>query len=114
MATRSVIGIRENDGQITQIYCHWDGYPSNHWPLLTQHYAIEHKVRQLMSYGDRSALDAKPESGLFQNGSKARTDADWIDYGQEYEYLFENGTWYYRPVPLRGEKPPFTTYQADE
>jgi len=29
MATRSNIGIVNEDGSVTGIYCHWDGYPEN-------------------------------------------------------------------------------------
>lgn len=29
MATRSRIGIENQDGTVTSVYCHWDGYPEN-------------------------------------------------------------------------------------
>ena len=56
MATRSMIGIEENDGKITAIYCHWDGYPSNNGMCLHSHYGDEKKIRELMSFGDLSCL----------------------------------------------------------
>ena len=56
MATRSNIGIKNSDGSIEMIYCHWDGYPDNQLPILTEHYNTEDKVRELLALGDISVL----------------------------------------------------------
>ena len=38
MATRSNIGIVNEDDSITAIYCHWDGYPEHNGKILLNHY----------------------------------------------------------------------------
>lgn len=56
MGTRSRIGILNEDASIISIYCHWDGYPAHHGPILLQHYDSEDKTRALMALGDLSSL----------------------------------------------------------
>ena len=56
MATRSNIGILNEDGTITAIYCHWDGYPEGVGTTLVNHYQDEDKVRELLSLGSISIL----------------------------------------------------------
>lgn len=56
MGTRSAIGIKNSDGSVTAIYCHWDGYPSYNGRILKDHYGDESKVRELIGLGDISSL----------------------------------------------------------
>ena len=56
MGTRSHIGIVSATGQITSIYCHWDGYPRHHAPLLLKGYPDAAAVTQLLAKGDLSSL----------------------------------------------------------
>lgn len=56
MGTRSMIGVRNTDGTIDAIYCHWDGYPSYNGRILSEHYQDESKVRELIGLGDISSL----------------------------------------------------------
>lgn len=56
MSTNSRIGILHNDGTTETIYCHWDGYPAHHMPILTEHYDTIEKVRALVALGDISIL----------------------------------------------------------
>jgi hypothetical protein len=56
MATRSNIGIMDDDGSIRSIYCHWDGYPEHQVPILTQHYATTEQVESLIALGNLSVL----------------------------------------------------------
>ena len=51
MATRSHIGIKNQDNSVTYIYCHWDGYPGHNGKILLNHYQTEDKVRELMKIG---------------------------------------------------------------
>lgn len=62
MATRSRIGILNDDGTVTSIYCHWDGYPSYNGVILVENYTDETKIRELMALGDISSL--APEIGV--------------------------------------------------
>lgn len=56
MATRSTIAIRNEDGTVTGIYCHWDGYLSNNGQILRDHYTDEAKIRALLAEGHVSSL----------------------------------------------------------
>jgi hypothetical protein len=59
MATRSHIGVRNTDGTVDYIYCHFDGYPSHNGKILIDHYADMDKVNALMKLGDLSILGAE-------------------------------------------------------
>mgnify|MGYP003340256502 CR=1 FL=1 len=56
MATRSYIGLRNTDGTVDYIYCHYDGYPRGVGETLTKHYTTYDKVKALIALGDLSAL----------------------------------------------------------
>lgn len=56
MATRSRIGIVNEDGTVSSIYCHWDGYPSNNGRILDEHYKDRDKVKELIDLGAISML----------------------------------------------------------
>ena len=56
MGTRSIIAMRNTDGQYQAIYCHWDGYLSNNGRILFEHYTDEAKVRELIALGSISSL----------------------------------------------------------
>jgi hypothetical protein len=56
MGTRSVIGKLEADGEITAIYCHWDGYAEGVGHMLMKHYRDVVKIDALMALGDLSSL----------------------------------------------------------
>lgn len=58
MSTRSHIGIRNEDGTLDVIYCHWDGYPSYNGAILLHHYQDPEKIRELIALGDISSLGA--------------------------------------------------------
>jgi hypothetical protein len=120
MATRSNIGIVNEDGSITAIYCHWDGYPEYVGKMLLNHYNNDDIVNGLMNLGNLSILDEKlystdihtfnePEDGVCvaygrdrgDTGSDSMTFEDLGEYehfgsGVDYQYLFDNGKWMYR------------------
>jgi len=87
MATRSMIGIEENDGKITAIYCHWDGYPSNNGMCLYSNYSDEGKIRELMSFGDLSCLRkyiGEKTDMDNTNPSRIAIQNDWCEfYGRD-------------------------------
>ena len=56
MSTRSNIAMLNNDGTVTTIYCHWDGYPSYNGKILSEYYNTTDKVTELIKYGDLSSL----------------------------------------------------------
>jgi hypothetical protein len=63
MATRSFIGIENEDGSIDAVYCHWDGYPpsvrrNGVGEILSTHYTKRAKIRRLIRGGGLSILGA--------------------------------------------------------
>ena len=109
MATRSTIAIRNDDGTVTGIYCHWDGYLSYNGRILQENYNTEEKVRELIALGQLSALgetigekvdfNNAPDGQCIAYGrdrgeidSDAETFNTWTALlersGQEYNYLF--------------------------
>jgi hypothetical protein len=116
MATRSNIAIKNSDGTVEAIYCHWDGYPENNGVILLEHYTDEAKIRELISLGDLSSLSSEigekhnfnsnehrnnnwckaygRDRGEENVGKKDYADVQqWLCYGEEYNYLFDNGKW---------------------
>ena len=123
MATRGNIGIINEDGSVTGIYVHWDGYPEHVGKLLLKYYNTTGIVYELMDLGDLSSLNKNlycednnhsfenpapgvcvaygrdrgetgVESRVFNNISKFEKFADRT--GADYQYLFNNGKWQYR------------------
>lgn len=56
MSTRSNIAILNNDGTVTAIYAHWDGYIDYNGRILSESYQEIEKVKKLISGGDLSSL----------------------------------------------------------
>jgi hypothetical protein len=56
MATRSRIGIENENGTISSIYCHFDGYPDGVGKTLKEHYTDRNKIQSLIDLGDISSL----------------------------------------------------------
>jgi len=124
MSTRCNIGILENNGTVTYIYCHHGGEPNDVGRLLLKHYNTEEKLRELISLGAISTLG--PEIGekhLLRPGENGNNwgitnayhrdrEEDWEthkpgtyktenEYWEEkwakydYLYLMKKGTWMY-------------------
>ena len=56
MSTRSHIGVKNTNGTVDYIYCHFDGYPEHNGKILTEHYQDMDKVNALMKLGNLSSL----------------------------------------------------------
>lgn len=133
MATRSRIGILNEDGTVSSVYCHWDGYPSHNGRILSTSYTDTEKVRKLINLGSISFLDdevetsdphtfEKPKEGVTVayhrdrgedynppriNGS---LDEYFEDDNEEYGYLFVDGEWLVKPC--YGDRPIQTIKEA--
>ncbi len=86
MSTRSFIGKLNANGSISGIYCHFDGYPSHHEPIL-KNYNTNDKVDQLLALGSLSILGS--EIGEKQDFDNPTND-NWClayhrDRGEELE-----------------------------
>jgi hypothetical protein len=86
MATRSRIGIENENGTISSIYCHWDGYPDGVGVTLEEHYSNSQKLRMLINLGDISILRehvATMDEHTFENPKENVTVAYHRDRGEE-------------------------------
>ena len=123
MATRSNIGIVNDNGSVTGIYCHWDGYPEHNGKLLLKHYNNSGIVNELMDLGDLSSLNKNlycddnnhsfenPATGVCvaygrDRGEKNADSKSFTNISEfekyanrttaDYQYLFNNGKWQFR------------------
>ena len=86
MATPSRIGIENENGTITSIYCHWDGYPDGVGATLKEHYSNTQKIKILLNLGDISILGeqvATMDEHTFENPKQGVTVAYHRDRGEE-------------------------------
>ena len=87
MATRStLVYVDPETNKVHAIYCHWDGYPEHHMPILREHYKDIEKIRKLFDLGDLSIL--APEIGTtndFENPTEEICLAYHRDRGEPYE-----------------------------
>lgn len=90
MSTRSFIGIKNEDGTITAVYCHWDGYPEYNGKMLVENYNTKEKAQELINLGDLSSIceRVKPnedEIHTFDNPLKDVTVAYYRDRNEDWE-----------------------------
>lgn len=121
MSTRSRIGIKNSNGTITSIYCHFDGYPDGVGAVLKEHYNDENVIQKFINLGDMSFLTPtidpnpnlphsfdKPQKGVTVfygrdrqeeniNARISNTEKEYFKLAEdcwgEYAYLWENGKW---------------------
>lgn len=115
MSTRSNIAIENEDGTVTFIYCHFDGYLDGVGQVLYEDYQDAEKIRQLMALGDISSLESEiGEKHDFDTRDQNQTTAYGRDRGetgteantcsltelledhQEFFYVYRlDGQWYW-------------------
>jgi hypothetical protein len=109
MATRSTIGIKSEDGTVTAIYCHWDGYPAGVGVGLIENYNSKEQAQALINLGGFSSLMEtldQTKGGVYMDAhykpqDPARTftnEKDWLENfnaGEEYFYLYTDLGWVY-------------------
>lgn len=105
MATRSTIGVRQADGKIKAVYCHWDGYPEGVGVGLVENYNSTTQAKSLIKLGGFSSLretlaETKAEAYGTATDSARIFDSveDWIrnfNAGEEYFYLWDGNSWIY-------------------
>ena len=115
MATRSHIGKQLEDGSISYIYCHWDGYPEHNGKILKEHYTDEAKVDALLELGSLSILGEEIGEQQDFDNRDTRNEKWCLAYGrdrgekdveakvaeslsdmiwQAYHYVWSNGEWH--------------------
>lgn len=87
MGTRSTISIENEDGTVTGVYCHWDGYISHNGRILLEHYNTDDLAQELIQGGDISSLrEQVGEKHPFDNPHKygSQEYLDHIDAHQHW------------------------------
>lgn len=85
MGTRARIGRINEDGTVTSIYTHWDGYPEHHAPILLGAYDTPAKLKKLFALGDLSTLGSElGEKHDFDEPLYNTEKKDWCkSYGRD-------------------------------
>ncbi len=85
MGTRSTIARQNEDGSFDSIYCHWDGYPDHHGPILYGHYTDPAKVDALLALGSISSLGEEiGEKHNFDKSPNGQCNAYHRDRGEDF------------------------------
>lgn len=105
MATRALYGILNNDGTVDYQYNHFDGMPSCLGATLLDCYSDEKSIRELLSFGDASAVGRSVYTSSFYardrgedlSISSAISTVEFQMDGKyaDYLYLFKDGEWFY-------------------
>lgn len=108
MATRSRIGILNDDMTVESIYCHYDGYISGNGAMLLAYWSNGEKMLSLLAGGDIGSLGEGIDDTIFYLRDRGESGCEsivhpidsWPSYGQEYEYLYnlKLGTWAMRDI----------------
>jgi len=108
MATRSRIGLVNEDRSVTSIYVHWDGHPDTRMPILEKSYSSEDSLKTLLSHGSISELRDSITETIFYHRDRSepldirtsRTIEEFFtgafSMSEEYVYLFDNNRWIIR------------------
>jgi len=104
MSTRSTISIKNDDGSIDSVYCHFDGHPDSNGNKLLDNYDTEDKARELINLGDISSLGEtieETEDYYRMRGDpinishyKPNEIQEYLNDSQDYNYLFDDGMWW--------------------
>jgi len=103
MATRSRIAIENENGTVTSIYCHFDGYLSGVGKTLFEHYDRE-KTEKLMELGDISVLNESTESTIAYHRDR-NEDLNFTTFPNVedlFDYGFESGVEYVYCLTIGG------------
>lgn len=122
MATSSTIGVKQADGNVMALRCHWDGYPEHVGLILHEFYGDKKKALRLLSLGSLSSLGESmtpppgvghslehPARGVtvafhrdggddlhkpvpFKDTEDYRLNAQ-LRFMSDYVYLLDNGVW---------------------
>ena len=126
MATRSRIGLLLETGYVLSVYHHWDGYPEWLGVTLKEKFNTYDKIAELIDGGDVSCIDSdsdwdRNKVDLYVQyynergeNTEPRLDLsveDYLDNGEEYAYLFENGEW--KCYDLHYDEPQLTEIPAN-
>jgi hypothetical protein len=105
MATRSFIAYKDGE-TFKSVYCHWDGYPEHHLPILENNYTTFSKVEELLEHGTISVLKENVNDCEFYHRDRkeplrkplvTNSVQSLLEHtkgsGCEYLYIFAEGKW---------------------
>ena len=101
MSTRSTIWLKTDSGY-DGIYCHHDGYLDHVGEILKSNYYTVETISELLKKGSMSYIESTiSECGYYVDKGE-EIQIYHIDsyesitkYSEEYNYIFEDGVWYY-------------------
>lgn len=101
MSTRSNIGIENEDGSVTYVYCHYDGYPSGVGKDIVN--MSRREARALINRGDMSCVgehyhETRSEPWEDVCAQSATSIADYAQKADnDYAYVINrHGTWKFK------------------
>ena len=131
MATRSRIGIEDENGKVRAIYCHFDGYVDHNGHILEEHYTDRDKINQLIDLGSISVLGTTPienpngeydpdsiytkphnKSSPFIYNYENQSDYFYSPDSQEYNYLFTKNNEWFVNHPVSGQICPVNVFKS--
>lgn len=86
MGTPCTISILHDDGSVTGVYCHSDGYPEHVGVILFKHFRERRRVKRLIAMGNISILEPstrRPKGHTFDHRTLGFTLAYHRDRGDE-------------------------------
>lgn len=89
MATRSNIAIENQDGTVSSIYCHFDGYVYGVGKTLFDSYQSREKLQEIINLGDISQLNKTPESSVAYHRDRGEDLQEPIQH-KSVEEFFES------------------------
>lgn len=95
MSTNSTINVQSEDGTWYCVYCHWDGYPSHHLPILNEYYSDTKRAMDLVEMGDISVLSESIEDSIFYGRDRNEEDCECVIYDNPLETECYNYLLYY-------------------
>ena len=105
MSTHARVGLQQEDGSVTSIYVHCDGYLEGVGRTLHDAYRERGAVEALLCEGDASGLGhtlgdcvfyaRDRDETLEEVGSRTHPSNQWPDDAL-YQYLWREGRWYTR------------------
>jgi len=105
MSTRSAIGLVNDNGSITGIYCHYDGWLQGVGATLDTYYTDMSVILKVLHIGNLNQLMETPDQCMLHSNLRATYNTpqfknidDFERYFgvSDYYYLFCNNTWLYR------------------
>lgn len=127
MSTHATIAIRNVDGSVESVYCHFDGYTSYVGTCLLEHYNSEDRVRELLKEGHMSSLGIRidpvglhsyddQENGtcVFYGRDRGEEDQEAWRYPSYEEHLIFNNEHFNYLYDLTAEKPGWYVIEHSE